>query len=75
MVHIARLDYLFFKETTQLQSSLEDHKRIIEGLRLKDVITAEVAMKNNWNNSMLEVKAQIGKYPDGHKAASEPPEA
>lgn len=61
-VHISRLDYLFFKETPQLQSSFTDHQRIIEAFKLKDMITAELAMKNNWNNSMLEVKAQIGKY-------------
>lgn len=66
-VHIARLDYLFFKKTLQLESSFADHKRIIEGLRLKDTITAEFAMKSNWSNSMLEVKAQIGKYADDNE--------
>ena len=63
-IHIKRLDYLFFKETLQLQSSFEDHERIIEGLKLKDTITTVFAMKNNWINSMLEVKAQIGKQAD-----------
>ena len=55
-VHIARLDYLFFKDSTQ-ESSYLDHDVIISSLRLKDPFGAELAMKNNWNNSMLAVKA------------------
>lgn len=55
-VHIARLDYLFFKDSTQV-SSCRDHDVIINSLRLKDPFGAELAMKNNWNNSMLAVKA------------------
>lgn len=55
-VHIARLDYLFFKDSTQ-ESSCLDHDMIISSLRLKDPFGAELAMKNNWNNSMLAVKA------------------
>ena len=55
-VHIARLDYLFFRDGTQ-DSSYRDHEVIISSLRLKDPFGAELAMKNNWNNSMLAVKA------------------
>lgn len=55
-VHIARLDYLFFKDSTE-DSSYRDHEVIISSLRLKDPFGAELAMKNNWNNSMLAVKA------------------
>lgn len=55
-VHIARLDYLFFRDATQ-ESSYRDHEVIISSLRLKDPFGAELAMKNNWNNSMLAVKA------------------
>lgn len=55
-VHIARLDYLFFRNNT-MGTSYNDHKLMIESFRMKDPFGAELAMKNNWNNSMLAVKA------------------
>lgn len=55
-VHIARLDYLFFRNNT-MGTSYNDHKLMIESFRMKDPFDAELAMKNNWNYSMLAVKA------------------
>ena len=55
-VHIARLDYLFFRNNT-MGTSYNDHKLMIESFRMKDPFCAELAMKNNWNYSMLAVKA------------------
>ena len=55
-VHIARLDYLFFRNNT-MGTSYNDHKLMIESFRIKDPFGAELAMKNNWNYSMLAVKA------------------
>ena len=55
-VHIARLDYLFFRNNT-MGTSYNDHKLMIESFRMKDTFGAELAMKNNWNYSMLAVKA------------------
>ncbi len=55
-VHIARLDYLFFRNNT-MGTSYNDHKLMIESFRMKDSFGAELAMKNNWNYSMLAVKA------------------
>lgn len=55
-VHIARLDYLFFRDNA-IASSNQDHEMIINCLRIKDPFGAELAMKNNWNNSMLAIKA------------------
>ena len=55
-VHIARLDYLFFRNNT-MGTSYNDHKLMIESFRMKDPFGAELAMKNNWNYSMLAVKA------------------
>lgn len=55
-VHIARLDYLFFRNNT-MGTSYNDHKLMIESFRMKYPFGAELAMKNNWNYSMLAVKA------------------
>ena len=55
-VHITRLDYLFFRNNT-MGTSYNDHKLMIESFRMKDPFGAELAMKNNWNYSMLAVKA------------------
>lgn len=55
-VHIARLDYLFFRNNT-MGTSYNDHKLMIESFRMKDPFGAELEMKNNWNYSMLAVKA------------------
>ena len=55
-VHIARLDYLFFRNNT-MGTSYNDHKLMIESFRMKDPFGAELVMKNNWNYSMLAVKA------------------
>lgn len=55
-VHIARLDYLFFRNNT-MGTSYNDHKLMIESFRMKDPFGAELAMINNWNYSMLAVKA------------------
>ena len=45
-VHIARLDYLFFRNNT-MGTSYNDHKLMIESFRMKDPFGAELAMKNN----------------------------
>ena len=55
-VHIARLDYLFFRNNT-MGTSYNDHKLMIESFRMKDPFGAELAMKNNWTYSMLAVQA------------------
>ena len=55
-VHIARLEYMFFRDNT-MGTSYNDHKLMIESFRIKDPFCAELAMKNNWNYSMLAVKA------------------
>ena len=55
-VHIARLDYMFFRDNT-MGTSYNDHKLMIECFRIKDPFGAELAMKNNWNYSMLVIKA------------------
>ena len=47
-VHIARLDYLFFRNNT-MGTSYNDHNLMIESFRLKDPFGAELAIKNNWN--------------------------
>ena len=47
-VHIARLDYMFFRDNT-MGTSYNDHKLMIESFRIKDPFGAELAMKNNWN--------------------------
>lgn len=60
-VHIARLDYLFFRDNS-METSYQDHVMMINGFRMRDPFGAELAMKNNWNFSMLAVKALAGKF-------------
>lgn len=57
-VRIARLDYMFFRDNT-MGTSYSDHKLMIDSFRIKDPFGAELAMKNNWNYSMLAVKAVV----------------
>lgn len=55
-VHIARLDYMFFRDNT-MGTSYNDHKLMIDCFRIKDPFGAELVMRNNWNYSMLVIKA------------------
>ena len=57
-VRIARLDYMFFRDNT-MGTSYSDHKLMIDSFLIKDPFGAELAMKNNWNYSMLAVKAVV----------------
>ena len=60
-VPIARLDYLFFRDN-HMASSAQDHRTIIDSFRIRDPFGAELAMKNNWNYSMLAVEASASAY-------------
>ena len=59
--HIARLDYIYFRDSRMLTSSYTDHVRIIKALSMHDPFSAERAMRDNWNNSMLGIMALTGK--------------
>ena len=56
ILEIAGNEYMFFRDNT-MGTSYNDHKLMIESFRIKDPFGAELAMKNNWNYSMLAVKA------------------
>ena len=58
--HVARLDYLFFRDTNATVESYNDHLAIINAIRLKDPFGAELAMQNNWTNSMLAILGIVG---------------
>lgn len=60
-VPIARLDYLFFRDNS-MESSYTDHCAMISSFRIKDPFGAELAMKNNWNYSMLAVQAAVREH-------------
>lgn len=62
-VRIARLDYLFFRDNS-MESSYNDHCAMISSFRIKDPFGASIAMKNNWNYSMLAVKAAAAEAGD-----------
>lgn len=64
-VPIARLDYLFFRDN-HMASSAQDHRTIIDSFRICDPFGAELAMKNNWNYSMLAVEASASAYESTH---------
>lgn len=57
--HIARLDYLYFRDAEILRASYDEHMELIHALRLRDPYGAEIAMKNNWINSMLGLQGLI----------------
>ena len=61
----ARLDYLFFRDN-HMASSAQDHRTIIDSFRIRDPFGAELAMKNNWNYSMLAVEASASAYEYEH---------
>ena len=44
-----------------LTSSYTDHVRIIKALSMRDPFSAERAMRDNWNNSMLGIMALTDK--------------
>ncbi len=58
--HVARLDYLFFRDTTAISESYNDHLAMINAIRLRDPFGAELAMQNNWTNSMLGILGIVG---------------
>ena len=51
--HIARMDYLYFRDAEILRGSYDEHMELIHSIRLRDPYGAEIAMKKNWENSML----------------------
>ena len=57
--HIARMDYLYFRDAEILRASYDEHMELIHALRLRDPYGAEIAMKNNWINSMLGLQGLI----------------
>lgn len=54
--HVARLDYLFFRDT-EMMDSYNEHLEMINAIRLRDPFGAELAMQKNWTNSMLGIQA------------------
>ncbi len=57
--HIARMDYLYFRDAEILRGSYDEHMELIHALRLRDPYGAEIAMKKNWENSMLGLQGLI----------------
>ena len=49
-----------------MASSAQDHRTIIDSFRIRDPVGAELAMKNNWNYSMLAVEASASTYEYEH---------
>lgn len=54
--HVARLDYLFFRDT-EMMDSYNEHLEVINAIRMKDPFGAEIAMQKNWTNSLLGILA------------------
>lgn len=55
--HIARLDYIYFHDSGLILGSYNDHVKMIKALTMHDPFSAERAMHDNWNNSMLGTMA------------------
>lgn len=61
MLHILRLEYLLFKGDYDIEESVREHAQIISAFERKDVITASMCIKNNWNRSLINVQHFIHK--------------
>lgn len=54
-IHIQRLEYRYFKETS-LEDSTNEHECIIQALERKDSYAASLQVKNHWDRTALMIK-------------------
>lgn len=51
-IHIQRLEYEFFRNA-QLDASIEEHRKIIQALEMKDGYSASILVKEHWDRTAL----------------------
>lgn len=55
-IHILRLEYAFFKDANTLDDSVLHHRDIIRALSIRDRLSAEIAMEQNWLLTSITVQ-------------------
>ena len=55
-IHIARLEYGFFRDSASLRKSADEHRRIIDAISLGDSYSASLFMRDHWNRTVMELK-------------------
>lgn len=55
-IHIQRLEYDFFKDSTTLALSVEEHEKVIDALACNDELSASILMEKHWNRTILELQ-------------------
>lgn len=57
MIHIQRLEYKHFRTGANLIQSVNDHQKMIQAFEIKDEFMAQQMMLNNWNMTVLSLRA------------------
>lgn len=55
-IHIMRLEHAYFRRANTLNDSINHHKDMINALRMRDGLSAELAMENNWRITAITVQ-------------------
>lgn len=58
-VKIKRMELHYFRLDSRKPPSYEEHKRIIEALKIKDMTQAKQALTANWKNSLERIQSHI----------------
>lgn len=58
-IHIQRLEYSFFRKTP-METSVEEHEKMIEALEQRDNVSASEIMKKHWERTATTLRQLIG---------------
>lgn len=64
-LRIKRIEIHYFNEVDRMNASYEEHQKIIDLLRKKDMELAIEAIKSNWKNSLKSIQQFTEEYIDG----------
>jgi DNA-binding GntR family transcriptional regulator len=56
MNHIQRLEFIFFKENTNIIESVTEHEKIINAMERKDAFNASLLIQQHWNRTVMQLK-------------------
>jgi len=55
-IHTLRLEYAFFRDTSTLDESILHHQEMLSAFRMKDQLSAEIAMEKNWSVTAITIQ-------------------
>lgn len=64
MIHIQRLEYKHFRTGGKIIQSVADHQKIIQAFEIKDEFMAQQMMLNNWQMTVLNLRAILNVAPE-----------